>query len=158
MVNVLAGSGLELPPATQPTILAGYVSTSQPAPQSFDDPVYVVVPTHSTERMYGPVQWPAIHGTALPVKGSPTWLAIDDNGAPVVVWWGALYGPPPPPLSLPPAAFIAGSGPPTDAVGSPGAIYLDYANLRIWGPKAGSWPSEPLGAVLPIGATWADMP
>jgi hypothetical protein len=90
-------------PIQQPPVVVGYVSTSRPAPKSFDDPVFVLVTNHSAEHVYGPLDWPAIHGQTMPAQGSPIWLAFDDNGTPLVVWWKALYGASSSPDPSPPA-------------------------------------------------------
>lgn len=78
-------------PAGQPPIVSGYVSTLRTAPAGFDDPVWVIVPTHSTEAPYGPLKWPAIHGATKPVAGTPMWVAFDDNGTPVVITWTGTH-------------------------------------------------------------------
>jgi hypothetical protein len=78
-------------PVGQPPVASGYVSTLQPAPTSFDDPVYVIVPSHSTDRPYGPLAWPAIHGATKPDQGTPCWVAFDDNDTPIIVSWTGLW-------------------------------------------------------------------
>lgn len=138
-------------PPPQQRIVAGYVSNARPAPVTFDDPVWVIVPSHGVDTPYGPVAWPAAHGLAMPVQGSPIWLAFDADGAPVVVWWTASY------LSSA-TTFVAGSGPPTAGVGSSGAIYLDFTGLALYGPKTTAWPASPFAHLLPTNTTWAQMP
>lgn len=52
--------------------------------------------------------------------------------------------------------FVSGSGAPTTGVGVDGAIYLDTASLRIWGPKAsGAWPATPMARLMPLSPTYA---
>jgi hypothetical protein len=54
--------------------------------------------------------------------------------------------------------FISGTGPPAPATGTDGAIYLDVASGRMWGPKiAGAWPAQPLGRVMPLQPTYAQL-
>jgi len=46
--------------------------------------------------------------------------------------------------------FLSGSGAPTSALGTNGAIYLDYTNKAFYGPKAaGTWPATPFGHLAP---------
>jgi len=56
------------------------------------------------------------------------------------------------------STFVAGSGAPTAAVGVDGAIYLDTASGRMWGPKAaGAWPATAFGRVMPLSPTYAQV-
>jgi hypothetical protein len=53
------------------------------------------------------------------------------------------------------STFVSGAGAPTAGVGVDGAIYLDTASMRLWGPKAaGAWPATPIGRLLPTDPTW----
>ena len=53
------------------------------------------------------------------------------------------------------STFVAGTGAPTAGVGVDGAIYLDLATGRFYGPKAaGAWPATPLGRLMPTDPTW----
>jgi hypothetical protein len=55
-------------------------------------------------------------------------------------------------------SFVSGAGAPTAAVGATGAIYLDTATGRVYGPKAaGAWPSTSLGKLLLPGNTYTDV-
>jgi len=78
-------------PFGHPPIVAGYVSRSRPVPRSFDDPLWVVVPSHSVERAYGPCAWPAIHGNTIPTQGTPVWLGFDTDGFPIVLSWTGTH-------------------------------------------------------------------
>lgn len=91
------------------TILSGYVSRNRPAPASFSDPVWVIVPSHGSDAPYGPLEWPASHGTTLPVAGTPMVLGIDDNGTPHVLWWSGV------------TVTSGGTPGPTGPAGAPGA-------------------------------------
>jgi hypothetical protein len=54
--------------------------------------------------------------------------------------------------------FLAGTGAPTAGVGFNGAIYLDTASLRLWGPKAaGAWPGTALGRLVPLAPTYGQI-
>jgi hypothetical protein len=54
--------------------------------------------------------------------------------------------------------FVSGIGAPTAAVGATGAMYLDTASGRMYGPKAaGAWPAAVFGRVLIPGNTYNDV-
>src|ERR1700722_4626204 len=78
-------------------ILAGYVSTERAAPTTFSNPavvatqMWVIVPGQSADAVFGPLPWPAINGSTIPVQGDQVWLCIDNNGTPVVMSWVATY-------------------------------------------------------------------
>ena len=56
------------------------------------------------------------------------------------------------------STFLSGTGAPTAGVGVDGAIYLDTASGKLYGPKAsGAWPSSALGRLLLPGNTYADV-
>src|ERR1700674_4585358 len=77
----------------QPPTSEGYVSTARPAPVGFEDPVWVILPEHSTERPVGPLAWPAIHGNTLPTQGTRVTVIFDGEQVPKLVWWdGAQTG------------------------------------------------------------------
>jgi len=78
-------------PVGHPAIVAGYVSNLRPAPRSFDDPVWVVVPSHAQERVYGPCAWPASHGNTIPSQGTEIWLGFDNDGSPLVLSWAGSH-------------------------------------------------------------------
>ncbi len=60
----------------RPQIFYATVSTTQPAPASFDDPLYVVEPHAPDEFRVVNGGIPAIHGTTLPIAGDSVWVAI----------------------------------------------------------------------------------
>lgn len=54
--------------------------------------------------------------------------------------------------------FVSGSGAPGAGTGSDGAIYLDTASGRLWGPKAsGAWPGSAFGRIVPLAPTYAQL-
>jgi hypothetical protein len=56
------------------------------------------------------------------------------------------------------STFTSGTGAPSAATGVDGAIYLDTASGRLWGPKAsGAWPGTALGRVVPLAPTYAQL-
>lgn len=56
------------------------------------------------------------------------------------------------------STFVSGSGPPGAGVGVDGSVYLDYTNLRFWGPKAaGAWPGAAMGRLEPLAPTWQQV-
>jgi hypothetical protein len=56
------------------------------------------------------------------------------------------------------STFVSGSGAPTAGVGVDGAIYLDTASDRLWGPKAsGAWPATAFARVMPLAPTYAQL-
>lgn len=82
--QLLASTG---DPIEQPVLVRGYVSTIRPAPLSFSEPVWVIVPGYSTDRPLGPCEWPAIHGSSLPLQGAECVVGFDDQHKPTLVWW-----------------------------------------------------------------------
>ena len=71
----------------QPAVEDGYISTVHPAPASFGEPVYVIVPSHSTSVPLGPCEWGALHGTALPAQGARCQVAFGGLEVPRIIWW-----------------------------------------------------------------------
>jgi hypothetical protein len=56
------------------------------------------------------------------------------------------------------STFVSGSGAPTSGVGVDGAIYLDVANGRMYGPKAaGAWPAAPIGILVRDATTYDQL-
>lgn len=87
MPNPAAALQTLSPLVDQRTVVDGFVSTTQPAPTSFSDQLFVVVPEYSTTEAFGPCDWGAIHGTALPAQGAKVVIVFDEREVPVVVWW-----------------------------------------------------------------------
>jgi hypothetical protein len=73
------------------TANTGYVSLSRTAPTATSDPIWVVLPNHSVDVSYGPLEWPQCNGAALPKPGNRVTVVFDDQGQgggqPVVVFW-----------------------------------------------------------------------
>jgi hypothetical protein len=108
-----------------------------------DDPRYasVIVDGEPLEVPKPPAETP---GTAAYMLAAPGRLLMLGAGSP------AAAGTPP--------MFIAKPGPPAAADGADGAVYLDTATLRLWGPKAaGAWPVQPLGRIVPLAPTYAQL-
>ena len=68
-------------------IQRGYISPTKPTIKSFSESAWVVIPEGSTEHLYGPCKWPAIHGTTLPAKGAVCIVGFDEQNFPTVLWW-----------------------------------------------------------------------
>jgi len=50
------------------------------------------------------------------------------------------------------------AGAPTAGDGADGAILLDTASGRFWGPKAaGAWPATPFARAVPLNPTYAQI-
>lgn len=57
-----------------------------------------------------------------------------------------------------PVTFVSGTGPPAAGTGDDGAIYLDTASRRVWGPKAaGAWPAAAFARLMPLAPTYAQL-
>lgn len=53
-------------------------------------------------------------------------------------------------LHVSPATFLVGTGAPTALIGGAGAVYLDTATRKFYGPKTGgAWPATPIGTLGP---------
>jgi hypothetical protein len=72
-------------------VVSGIVSSERPAPASFTDPLYIVVPSHSAEIAIEFVYWPAIHGATLPVAGTLVTLGHDETGTYRVLGWDGSH-------------------------------------------------------------------
>lgn len=68
-------------------LLAGIVSTAMPIPTTIGEPLYVVIPAHSTELAVPVTRWAPLYGAQLPTAGAEALVAYDSNGRPYVVWW-----------------------------------------------------------------------
>jgi hypothetical protein len=78
-------------PTPQRLVVGGYVSRNRPAPVTFADELWVILPEYSLERLYGPCEWGAIHGATLPAQGARVVVIFDDRNIPVVVWWAGAH-------------------------------------------------------------------
>lgn len=74
----------------QRPVCYGQVSGRQPAPSSFTDPLFVVLP-HDTDYAERIDDWPVIHGATLPALGADVLVAIDERNNWRVVWWQGIY-------------------------------------------------------------------
>lgn len=78
-------------PTGYASLQRGYISGGQThpkaAPTAFTEGVWVILPEGSTEHLYGPCKWPAIHGTSKPQAGAVCVVGFDELNHPVVVWW-----------------------------------------------------------------------
>lgn len=72
--------------AEHPPIVDGYVSKFKPAPTSFGQPVWVVIPSYSIETPYL-CNWAAIRGGSMPPQGARCQVAMSNEGVPTVIWW-----------------------------------------------------------------------
>jgi hypothetical protein len=75
----------------QRPITYGQVSRLQPAPLSFNDPLYVVLPDYSVDHAFKIDDWPAIHGATLPALGADVLVLIDDRNNKRVAWWAGTF-------------------------------------------------------------------
>lgn len=56
------------------------------------------------------------------------------------------------------STFVSGTGAPGAGTGVDGAIYLDVANGRMYGPKAaGAWPASPFGILIRDATTYDQL-
>jgi hypothetical protein len=67
-------------------ILSGTVSTQQPAPASFTDPLYVVLDQSMIPVVF--TAWPRSHGDTLPVAGDLVVVGFTQDDVPHVFGWG----------------------------------------------------------------------
>lgn len=97
---------------------------------------------------------PNLNGTAPGAAGSVCYVLADDTrmwvlGQTAATSSGGAGGA---------ATFLSGVGAPGPGVGTDGAIYLDTASGRMWGPKAaGAWPAVALGRLLALNPTYAQL-
>lgn len=84
-----AGRGLtnNSGPNPHPPVVDGKLSWNRPAPGSFADPLWVIVPSYSVEAPYKCERWGAIHGATLPAQGAECTVVMSANEVPTVVWW-----------------------------------------------------------------------
>lgn len=74
-------------PIDYPVLQRGVIAPSHAAPATFSEPVWVILPEGSSEHLYGPCAWPAIHGTAKPQPGAACVVGFDEQNQPTVLWW-----------------------------------------------------------------------
>ncbi len=78
-------------PTPQSLVVSGYVSRNRPAPATFADSLWVILPNYSLDRPFGPCEWGAIHGATLPAQGARVTAVFDDQDVPVIVWWAGEH-------------------------------------------------------------------
>lgn len=66
---------------------AVYAEVVSPAPASFVDPLFVVMPDWSVDFPIVITDWPAVHGTTLPLVDDAVLLVTDNRGISRCVWW-----------------------------------------------------------------------
>lgn len=71
---------------SHPPIVDGYVSKFKPAPTSFGQPVWVVIPSYSIDTPYL-CNWAALRGSAMPPQGARCQVAMSLEDVPTVIWW-----------------------------------------------------------------------
>lgn len=84
MVNAAVPTGYA---SLQRGYISGGATHPKAAPTAFTEGVWVILPEGSTEHLYGPCKWPAIHGTSKPQAGAVCVVGFDEQNHPVVVWW-----------------------------------------------------------------------
>lgn len=138
--------------------VSGYVSTRQPAPASFTDQLWVIVPDYSLDTPVGPCQWAAINGSSLPAQGAAVLVTFDHNDVPVVTWWQATWTPAARPVTALPAQPVDGQEAyfQTQAMATGGIPpwYLRHRKLDPNGttnPNTYKW--EPVGGVVEMEQT-----
>ncbi len=71
----------------QPSAQIVYAEVTTPAPASFEDPLFVVMPDWSVEFPIEITDWLAAHGNTLPLPGNAAVLVVDTRGNTRCVWW-----------------------------------------------------------------------
>lgn len=115
-----------------------YGQITKPVPQTFADPLNVIMPDWSSNFPLTFGHWPALYGSVLPAVGSDVLLAVDNRGSSRVVWWASSTS----------AAFVPTA--PAVPKGPAG------------GALAGNYPNPTLASIvwnaLPYNATnWTDF-
>jgi len=122
---------------------------------------------------------PRLGGYGVPTIGEAAWCVADDTSIVAIgsltpgSGGGGTAGPPGPQGPAGPTGpqgpagptgpsgattFVSGSGAPTAATGIDGAIYLDTASGRLWGPKAaGAWPAAAFARAMPLNPTYTQI-
>jgi hypothetical protein len=66
------------------------VSTRQPAPGAFTDPLFIVM-DYAPDDAIKIVNWPVIHGATLPALGADVLVQFDEYKNARVTWWDGVY-------------------------------------------------------------------
>lgn len=74
----------------QRQVVLATVSTRQPAPGSFTDPLFVVL-DYDPDHAIRVDNWPVIHGATLPALGADVLLIFDDQHNARVAWWQGVH-------------------------------------------------------------------
>jgi len=93
MPDVTQGLRLGGPSPHQRQLVTGIVSPNRPAPSHYDDPLFVVLPSFSSDISFQCEHWPKIHGSTFPAPGAETLICFDDAHTPHCIWWDGLYTP-----------------------------------------------------------------
>lgn len=89
IVQILPNGGRS--PNPQPRLVEARVSSLQPAPSSFTDPLFVVE-DHDPDHAYRITNWPALHGTRKPAVNALVILSfVGDQRTPRVIYWDGVY-------------------------------------------------------------------
>lgn len=78
--------GPQAPPQGQ--LVTAQISLNQPLPESFNDPLYLVIPGWTVTPFFTLNSWPACHGETLPSPGDAVLLIRDDENNYRCIWWG----------------------------------------------------------------------
>src|SRR6516164_1129459 len=68
-----------------------YGEIVDPLPSTFDDPLFVVMPSWTTAHAFELDHWPKCHGTALPAAGAECLLHWDSENNLRCTWWAGAY-------------------------------------------------------------------
>jgi hypothetical protein len=90
ILNLLGPHAIAQPQAERVT---GTVSLNQPAPTSFQSPLYVLIDGWSTDNYVKVSRWLSCNGLALPQPGAAVVLfkdSVDTQADWVCVWWDGI--------------------------------------------------------------------
>lgn len=73
-----------------------YAEVTTPAPTTFADTLFVILPDWSSDFPLAIAGWNAAHGQTLPAPGAAALLIVDSRGLTRCVWWDGLTGAPTP--------------------------------------------------------------
>jgi len=95
----MINSALNLVPGAvgqqRPQIISAVISSTQPAPASYADPLFVVNPAQP-DNFWRVDDWTVDHGGTLPQQGAACALFYDYTGTLRCIWWEGQYSPPAP--------------------------------------------------------------